>query len=112
MMPRSCNQRPGEREYRSPGFGLISNHLRIAPGQNVLDLGAANTLKIEFLGELKCKIYVEHLSVILDGLNTLPAAETASVSEGVDQLLSYAEGAPFDVVLAWDLFNYRQPTAL
>jgi hypothetical protein len=111
-VPRASNERPGEHGHRSPGFNLVINHLRNEQKQNVLDLGPAVTPNIEFLSELQCKVYVEHLSELLTGLNALPADNSASASGEIDQLLRYPAGVQFDAVLAWDLLNYLEPAAL
>lgn len=96
---------------RSPGFNLIVNHLRTEERQLVLDLGTAATANIEFLSQLQCKVYVEHLASMLDEINKRqednyhgPALE--------DQILIDAGDIGFDVVLAWDLLNYLTPAGL
>jgi len=108
----SSNTGPGEPGHRSPGFSQITTHLRNDRKQNVLDLGPAVTVNIDFLSELQCKVYVEHLSEMLSALNAPPADESGRASEGVDQLLPYDEDVHFDVVLAWDLLNYLESAAL
>lgn len=108
MMPRGINQPEGEREHRSPGLSLITAHLRNEHKQNVLDLGPASTANIEFLSELQCKVYVEHLASLLGEINAPDGDEPAAA----DQLLPYSQGLHFDVVLAWDLINYLEPRAL
>ncbi len=102
-----------EQGNRSPGFGLIANHLRTEQRQLVLDLGAAATPNIDFLSQLQCKVYVENLASVLDALNA-PRAEDDSHSTptAAEQILSDAGDVCFDVVLAWDLLNYLTPAAL
>jgi len=112
-MRRDNNIQSGEQGNRSPGFGLIANHLRTEQRQLVLDLGAAATPNIEFLAQLQCKVYVENLASMLDALNT-PRAEDEShnIPTAAEQILSDAGDVCFDVVLAWDLLNYLTPAAL
>jgi hypothetical protein len=107
------NKPPVEQGHRSPGFSLISDYLRAEQKHNVLDLGPALSANIEFFSSLQCKVYVEHLSTLLRKLNTAPADEEGTdPSEALGELLSFAGDTRFDVVLAWDLFNYLEPPAL
>jgi trans-aconitate methyltransferase len=110
MKPRSTESSTGEQEHRSPGLSLITTHLRNEHKQNVLDLGAATTANIEFLSELQCKVYVEHLASTLDEINA--SGEASATTAANEQLLPFSPGLHFDVVLAWDLLNYLESHAL
>jgi hypothetical protein len=69
---------------------------------NVLDLGAALGSNVERLSEFGCRLDIEDLYA-----SKAAAAEGGSL--GADffaDFLASAEGRQFDLVLAWDLFNY------
>jgi hypothetical protein len=97
--------------HRSPGFSLIASHLRNDQKQDVLDLGAAVSANIEFLSALRCRLYVEPLAAVLGGLNAPRLEETSGASPRLD-LLPFPADTQFDAILAWDLLNYLEVSAI
>lgn len=67
---------------------------------NVLDLGAAVGSNVEFLSQYGCKLSIEDL------FQSKTTAEGEVGAEFFEQFLPLPDGAQYDVVLAWDLFNY------
>jgi hypothetical protein len=91
--------------HRSLGLAaLFESMRRRGQGLRILDLGSAVGSNVEFLSQLGCKLHIEDLF----------ASRTAAVGEEIlgpeffEQLLAQPDDVKFDVVLAWDLFNYLQ----
>lgn len=99
-------------EYQSLGLSQILEHLQKQPRPVVLDLGAASGAKISFLSQYGCKVYVEHLAASLHSL-IITDLESDEVKPDVAEVLQkYADGTQFDVIFAWDLFNYMKVNVL
>lgn len=81
---------------------LLQAMRRKGQGLTILDLGPAVGSNVEFLSQLGCKLHIGDLF-----------ASRASAGEGEELGQEFFEqlfpsDARFDVVLAWDLFNYLQ----
>jgi hypothetical protein len=70
----------------------------------VLDLGSAVGSNVEFLSQFGCKLFIEDLYTALSSRTEGDVAGPAFFAE----LLSVPEDTRFDVILAWDLFDYLQ----
>ena len=97
--------------YRSLGFGLITGYLKEQSKPKILDLGPSVSANIAYLSQYHSKLYIENLS---DSVHDINAA--MHVGEGREQAIascfqSYGD-TQFDVILAWDLFNYLDLEAL
>jgi hypothetical protein len=90
--------------HRSLALPFLFEAMRKGDKRMVLDLGTAIGSNVERLSEYGSKLFIEDLF-----------ASRASAGEGetlgpdfFEQLVSPPEGTGFDIVLAWDLFNYLQ----
>lgn len=92
------------RVHRSLALAALIDEIR-GRKVTVLDLGSAVGSNVDYLSQFGCKLYIEDLYTAL----------STRVSSGEDDLVGaefFAEFLPvpedtrFDVVLAWDLFNY------
>jgi len=72
---------------------------------NVLDLGSAVGSNVEFLSQYGCKLFIEDLYAALSSRTSGEEGDLAG-SEFFADFLSLPEDTRFDVILAWDLFNY------
>ena len=72
----------------------------------VLDLGSAVGSNVEFLSRYGCKLYIEDLYAAL--ASRVSSGEEGDIAgpEFFAEFLAVPEDTRFDVVLAWDLFNY------
>ncbi|HEY4573354.1 MAG TPA: methyltransferase domain-containing protein [Thermoanaerobaculia bacterium] len=70
----------------------------------VLDLGSAVGSNVEFLSQFGCKLFIEDLYA---ALSTRTGGDLAGPGFFAE-FLSVPEDTRFDVVLAWDLFDYLQ----
>lgn len=93
----------GPEVHRSLALPAIFTTLSRGHKLNVLDLGPAIGGNVERLSEFGCKLFIEDLYA------SKSAAPTENGLLGADfftQFLAPPEGTQFDIVLAWDLFNY------
>lgn len=96
----TATQTLGEPEVHK-SLALPSLLERMSRGKtNVLDLGAAVGSNVEFLSQYGCKLSIEDL------FQSKTTAEGEVGAEFFEQFLPLPDGAQYDVVLAWDLFNY------
>jgi SAM-dependent methyltransferase len=91
--------------HRSLAFAALIGGIRPDHKLQVLDLGPAVGSNVEFLSRFDCKLYIEDLYSALAGRGPAGAGEEARPQE-IAELLPLPEEARFDIVLAWDLFNY------
>ncbi len=70
----------------------------------VLDLGSAVGSNVEFLSQFGCKLFIEDLYA---ALSSRTDGDVTGPSFFAD-FLSVPDDTRFDVVLAWDLFDYLQ----
>lgn len=70
----------------------------------VLDLGSAVGSNVEFLSKFGCKLFIEDLYAALSSRTDGDLSGPGFFAE----FLSLPEDTRFDVVLAWDLFDYLQ----
>jgi hypothetical protein len=88
--------------YRSLAMPSVFATLARGPKANVLDLGPAIGSNVEHLSEFGCRLSIEDLY-----LTRTSAADGEELgTEFFEQLVRLPDGPQYDVVLAWDLFNY------
>ena len=97
--------------YRSMGFGLVANHLKEQSKPQVLDLGPSVSANIAYLSQYHSKLYIENLSESVADLNAAMRVSEAREQAIASCFQSYGD-TQFDVILAWDLFNYLELEAL
>jgi len=92
--------------HRSPGLKEALRHLpETTPA--IADLGAACSANVEFFSRFRCRLYIADL---IRDLNSALGAETPGVDpESMIAACLPQTGRPFDLVLAWDVFNYVDP---
>jgi len=81
---------------------LLESMRRKGQGLRILDLGSAVGGNVEFLSQLGCKL---HIADLYASRSTSVEGEELG-QEFFEQL--FPPDTRFDVVLAWDLFNYLQ----
>lgn len=95
--------------HRSPALTAIYNEIKNSDRNRVLDLGSMNAGCFQLFSQLSCKIQVQDLaSSLREHFGHKDFSENNAYSELdiVSSLDSYDENEKFDVILAWDLFNY------
>lgn len=88
--------------HRSLALPTVFTTLARGPKANVLDLGTAIGSNVERLSEFGCRLSIEDLYMT----RTAAADGEQLGAEFFEQLIPLPNGPQFDVVFAWDLFNY------
>jgi hypothetical protein len=93
--------------HRSLGLAALLGQFRPDRKLQVLDLGPAIGSNVEYFSQFGCKLYIEDLWAAL----TSRTAPTGSDGEEAGphffaDFLPLPESTRFDVVIAWDTFNY------
>jgi hypothetical protein len=92
--------------HRSLAMATLFEEIRKRPKLQVLDLGSVVGSNVEFLSQYGCKLYIEDLYA---ALSSAQRGEGEIVSpEFFAEFLSLPDDTRFDVVFAWDIFNYLQ----
>jgi hypothetical protein len=82
-------------------------------GYSILDLGPARGVNIGYWSQFGCRIWIEDLfRSIPIPVTAAEEDENAAVDGIFDDILDYGANTRFDVILAWDLFNYVGPQQL
>lgn len=98
--------------YRSPGITVIYNELKTSTRNTILDLGSSSAASFQFFSQLSSQIHFEGIDTILHepGTDIMTGDMLRAALE--DYLSTFAADKKFDVILAWDIFNYLDPTTL
>jgi len=92
--------------HTSLAFNVVYHQLRKDRKFHVLDLGSACKQNIDFFAQFPCKVYIEDLYDTLASFDYLSPEDGFSYERIFDYLLPYRNDTHFDLILAWDLFNY------
>lgn len=90
--------------HRSPGLTAIYNAAKESASISILDLGPSKSSTFNFFSDLSSKIIFEGIDEFIWQNQNLEPEEFAA--ELKDYCLPKKEGQKFDVILAWDYFNY------
>ncbi len=90
--------------HRSPALTSVFNEIKSSNRNCILDLGSANKGCFELFSELSCKIYFEDMQSSLRSF--IETGESINSFKILDVLGNYNRKDKFDVILAWDIFNY------
>ncbi|HXO18807.1 MAG TPA: class I SAM-dependent methyltransferase [Thermoanaerobaculia bacterium] len=97
---------PETQVHRSLALTSLFEEIRHDHKLQVLDLGCAVGSNVEFLSRFDCKLYIEDLyAALVARAPAGPEAEEAG-PQFFAEFLPLPESTRFDVVLAWDTFNY------
>lgn len=94
--------------HTSLALNVLFHQLRPDRKYNLLDLGPALGANVEFFSQFSCKIYIEDLYRTLTSFDFLSPEDGFSYDAVFEYLLPYRKNTRFDVILAWDLFNYLE----
>jgi SAM-dependent methyltransferase len=91
--------------HRSLAFAALFDAIR-GRKVTVLDLGSTVGSNVEYLSQFGCKLFIEDLYAALSSRVTLGDGDDLAGPQFFADFLSLPEDTRFDVILAWDLFNY------
>ena len=95
--------------YSSLALDVLFHQLRQRRNYNILDLGSAFGANVDFLSQFSRRIYIEDLYQTLISFNFFSPEDGVNYADVFEYLLPYRRETCFDVILAWDLFNYLEP---
>lgn len=91
----------------SLALDFLCQHLRPEKKYNILDLGAAWPENISFFSKYTSKLYVEDLYQTLGPqISDIQNGGAGEKPADSGDLLSYQGDTSFNLIFAWDLFNY------
>ena len=97
----------GPQRYRSLAIGHVSERLPTDDRKiEILDLGSACGETLAFYSGLRCKIYFADFYSDLQSEPRDPEAGVEAFVAACERVLPLAPTTRFDLVHAWDLFNY------
>jgi hypothetical protein len=103
---------PGPETFHSQALSILLERFHTERKHHVLELGPACGANVEFFSGFRCKIYVADLFRALSSESVIFAGKDSAASALFERLLPYEEETRFDVILAWDLFNYLKADVL
>lgn len=89
------------RQHRSRALALVLSALERMRGPRVLDLGAANGRNVSFFSRYGARMAIADLRSVLRG----DVSDPRDLARALELDLG-SEEDPFNLVLAWDLFDY------
>src|SRR5688500_9011477 len=92
--------------HRSLALAALFEEIRKRK-MTVLDLGSTVGSNVAFLSQFGCKLYIEDLYSALSS-RTMGGEDDLAGPEFFAEFLNVPEDTRFDVILAWDRFNYLQ----
>jgi len=100
-------QEPEPEVHRSLALAALFDAIRRRK-MTVLDLGSTVGSNVEFLSQFGCKLFIEDLYTAHS--TRVPSGEGGDLAgpQFFADFLSLPEDTRFDVILAWDLFDYLQ----
>lgn len=93
--------------HKSLAMAALFEEIHQGDKPKILDLGSAVGSNVEFLSHFGCKLYIEDLYAALTA-RTQGGEGGLAGPEFFTSFLSIPDDVRFDVVFAWDLFNYLQ----
>ena len=98
------NPPSGSTAYSSLGLNALLRFLEDGHVYTILDLGPVLSANVEFWSRIPCRLHVEDFYSRYRERSS-GSSEDAAESTFQD-ILCFGDGTRFDMVLAWDLFNY------
>jgi predicted TPR repeat methyltransferase len=93
--------------YRSLGLNTVLRSLQDDRKYHILDLGQPLGVNVEFWSQFRCRLYIEDF---YRSYRAKAASESEVSTDAIfAELLRFSEETSFDIILAWDLFNYLNP---
>jgi len=99
-------------EYGSPALARVAEHLARGGKRQVLDLGKALQHNLDFLSQFPTRLFFEPLEDVLSDVRAGTVRvepDSAPPPPPFAGLFVYPAEVRFDLILAWDLFDYLEP---
>ena len=98
---------PSGTVFKAPGLELVARHIAGSRRSDILDMGSPCRANVEYLSQYSCVLHIGDISTALadDPEMTVPEEER-NVEGVVERLIAYGDDIRFDVIFAWDVFDY------
>jgi hypothetical protein len=106
--PRTVDPEEGTTVYKSLALNILSHQFREGHKYQVLDLGPPISRNIEFFTQFPCKLYIENFYDTLNSFDYFSPEDGFSYEAVFCYLMPYPKTVRFDIILAWDLFDYLE----
>jgi hypothetical protein len=91
---------------KSLGLNALLDTMREDRIYSILDLGPASKDNLRFWSQFSCRLHIEDFFSSYREWRATVSPEEESEDEAFSALLAFSDETVFDIILAWDLFNY------
>jgi hypothetical protein len=92
--------------HKSLGLNALLDQVRGDRSYSILDLGPALKANVLFWSQFSCRLHIVDFYRSYREWQAAVAPEGASEEAAFSALLPFSDETAFDIILAWDLFNY------
>jgi hypothetical protein len=92
--------------HKSLGLNALLDWVRDDRNYSVLDLGPALEANVRFFSQFSCRLHIGDLYRGYLAWKAASGRDKESGEAGFSVLLPFSDDTVFDIILAWDLFNY------
>jgi hypothetical protein len=97
VSPAVCN---------SLGLNALLDTMRCDQSYSILDFGSALEENVQFWSQFSCKLHIQDFYRSYREWKASVVPEEELENEALSVLLPFSDETVFDIILAWDLFNY------
>jgi hypothetical protein len=109
-IPREAQPSPAS--FTSLGLKALLDQMRDDRTYSILDLGPALQGNVRFWSRFSCRLQIQDFHRGYREWKAAAGPEQASDEAALAALLPFGDDTVFDIILAWDLFNYFDPRPL
>lgn len=91
---------------KSLGLNALLDTMLNDQTYSILDLGPALEENVRFWSQFSCRLYIQDFYRSYRDRKAAVAPEEESMETALSVLLPFGDETIFDIILAWDLFNY------
>ena len=91
---------------KSLGLNALLDTMREDRSYSILDLGPALEENVRFWSQFSCRLHIQDFYRSYRECKATVGPEEESEAEAFSVLLKFDSHTVFDIILAWDLFNY------
>jgi hypothetical protein len=102
--PRETRVSPGV--HKSLGLNVLLDSVRGDRSYSILDLGPALEANVRFWSQISCRLHIHDFYRSYREWKAAVVPEEESEEAALSALLPFSDETVFDIILAWDLFNY------
>jgi hypothetical protein len=92
--------------HKSLGLNALLNRVRGDRIYSILDLGPAFEANVRFWSQFSCKLYIRDFYRSYREWKAAVVPKEESGKAAFSALLPFSDETVFDIILAWDIFNY------